>query len=79
MEPASTIISKLGGPAKLARELGLNRVTVSKWKRPRESGGTGGLIPNKHMRAILNAAKDGGVEITAECFLPPEDETARAQ
>jgi hypothetical protein len=77
MEPASTIITKLGGPARLARELNLHRVTVAKWKRPREAGGTGGLIPNRHTRAILNLARDSGVEITAECFLPPEDEAAQ--
>lgn len=75
MEPASTIISKLGGPSRLARELGLHRVTVAKWKRPREAGGTGGMIPNRHMRAILNAARDSGVEISAECFLPADDES----
>ena len=70
MEPASTIISRLGGPTAVARKLGLHRVTVSKWKRPRADGGTDGSIPQRHHRAILNAAKEANAPISADDLIP---------
>lgn len=70
MNPAESIIDKLGGPSKISREVGVHRTRVSNWKRPRECGGTGGVIPQKHIPALLSLAKREGIEITAEEFLP---------
>ena len=70
MEPASTIIEKLGGVAAVARLTGVHRTRVSNWKRPRADGGTGGRIPQSHHVTLLRAARENGIEdISAESFL----------
>ena len=71
MEPAQTIIDRMGGPNEVARITGAHRTRVSNWKRPKESGGTGGMIPFKHVPALLKAADEKGVELSADDFLPP--------
>ncbi len=40
--------------------------------RPKEKGGTGGRIPQDHHRALLDYAREQGIELTAEQFLPAE-------
>lgn len=72
MEPASSIIVKLGGPTRIAREVGVHRTRVSNWQRPRTVGGTGGQIPQRHIPALLKLAKDADVELSADDFLPAE-------
>lgn len=73
MEPASTIIDRLGGVGAVAAIAGVHRTRVSNWKRSREAGGTGGRIPQSHHLAILKAAKAAGInDITAESLLPIE-------
>lgn len=69
MEPASSIITKLGGPTKVGREIGVHRVSVSKWMAPKPSG-TGGVIPFKHVPGLLKIAKGLGVPLSADDFLP---------
>jgi hypothetical protein len=71
MEPAQTIITKLGGVSVVAAALGVHRTRVSNWQRPREKGGTGGLVPQRHHRALLDFALERGKALTAEEFLPP--------
>jgi len=70
MEPARTIIDRLGGPTEVSRITGAHRTRVSNWARPKESGGTGGTIPFKHVPVLLQAAKDKGVELSTDDFLP---------
>ncbi|AII27772.1 hypothetical protein B9J07_12910 [Sinorhizobium sp. LM21] len=70
MEPASTIITNLGGPSEVSRITGAHRTRVSNWKRAKEDGGTGGVIPFKHVPALLEAAKARGVKLSADDFLP---------
>lgn len=76
MEPASSIIRQLGGPNKVAEIVGVHRTRVSNWKRSRDDGGTGGMIPFKHVPALIAAAKGDGIELTADDFLPKTAETA---
>lgn len=76
MEPASTIISRLGGPNKVAEIVGVHRTRVSNWKRSKEDGGTGGLIPFKHVMPLLEAAKERGVELSADDFLPSSEKAS---
>lgn len=71
MEPAQTIIEQLGGPSVVAKIAGVHRTRVSNWKRAKEDGGTGGTIPFKHVPALLKAAGEKGVELSADDFLPP--------
>ncbi len=74
MEPAHTIIRRLGGPNKVAAIAGVHRTRVSNWKRSKDDGGTGGMIPFKHVPALLAAAREQGVELNAEDFLPQQAE-----
>lgn len=70
MQPASTILKKLGGPTKISRGIGIHRVRVSNWARPKESGGTGGVVPQRHIPALLAYAKSIGEELGPEDFFP---------
>jgi len=70
MEPASSIIAKLGGPNRVAEITHVHRTRVSNWKRAKDAGGTGGLIPFKHVPALLDAARDLGIRLSADDFLP---------
>lgn len=76
MEPAITIITRLGGPTEVARVLGVHRTRVSNWKRARAVGGTNGMIPQKHIPALLRLASTKGVDLSATDFLPPATESA---
>lgn len=70
MEPAQTVIQKFGGPSALAEFLGIHRTRVSNWRRPRESGGTGGTIPQRYHRQLLDYAREHAIELRAEDFIP---------
>lgn len=70
MEPAHTIITKLGGPSVVAERIGIHRTRVSKWQAARDSGGTGGMIPVKHIPALVRLAQEVGVQLSADDFLP---------
>jgi len=72
MEPANTIITRMGGPSEVAKVTGVHRTRVSNWKRPREVGGTGGRIPQSHIQILLRVASERGISLTAEDFLSPE-------
>lgn len=70
MEPASTIIKKLGGPAKVAEVAQVATNAPYRWQYPREKGGTGGSIPQRHHRKLLDYARSNNIEISAEEFVP---------
>lgn len=78
MEPASTIIGKLGGDTAVAAIVGVHRTRVANWKRPKEVGGTGGMIPFKHAPALIAAANAKGIHLSADDFLPPADHPGSA-
>ena len=69
MEPASTIIKLLGGPTRVAGIVSIHRTRVSNWMRPKGKGGTGGRIPQSHIPALLTAARERGLDISAEQML----------
>lgn len=76
MEPARTIIKRLGGPNKVAAIAGVHRTRVSNWARDKKLGGTGGVIPFKHVPALLAAAQENGIELAAQDFLPKPERAA---
>ncbi len=53
------VITKLGGAAEVARLIDVPYQTVAAWKRR-------GTIPSRHQRALLLAARERGLDITAE-------------
>lgn len=73
MEPASTVIGKLGGPTKVAQVVGVHRTRVSNWARPKESGGTGGVIPMRHVPKLLALAQEKGIKLSADDFIPAQE------
>ena len=59
------VIERFGGVSKLADALGHKHPsTVSEWRR-RKSGN----IPAEHQKAVLAAARDRGIELTADDLL----------
>lgn len=68
MNPASNIVSKLGGVPAVASALGVPNSTVLRWTYSKEKGGTGGVIPTKRQRQILNLAKERDVTVTPADF-----------
>ena len=44
----------------MARWLELNRSTVSRWTKPKDIGGTGGIVPAKHQADIIRHARAAG-------------------
>lgn len=68
MEPASTIIKALGGPGAVSAACGVHRTRVWGWTQPREKRGTGGVIPYKHIDALLDYARSKGIKLSAADF-----------
>ena len=64
--PADRVISAFGGVRATARALGRNPSSISRWRKPREEGGTGGRVPSSLQSEILQGAKSAGLTLTAE-------------
>ena len=71
MQPAQKIIMRLGGEALVSEIAGVSLTTPYRWTYPREAGGTGGTIPQKHHRTLLDYARRRGIRLEAADFLPP--------
>lgn len=70
MEPAKTIIRKLGGEAKVAEIAGVAFTAPYRWQHAKDKRGTGGIIPQRHHRALLDFAHRNDIPLVAEEFLP---------
>jgi hypothetical protein len=70
MDPAKTIIGRLGGEAQVAFITGTAYTAPYRWQAVKWRGGTGGLIPQRYHRALLDYARSKGIALTAEEFLP---------
>lgn len=70
MKPAELVIKKFGGVRALAKLVGVYPGTVSRWTAPKERNGTGGYIPVKYHRLVLELADQHGKNLTLEelCF-----------
>jgi hypothetical protein len=73
MEPATTVIQKLGGEATVAEITMTSLSAPYRWQYAREHGGTGGRIPQRHHRLLLAYARKHGISLSADEFLPPDD------
>lgn len=78
MEPAHSIIAKLGGPGVISAMVGIHRTRVSNWRRPRAKGGTNGLIPQTYHLQLIDYAAAQGIILTADDFLPRRSEESAA-
>jgi len=68
MEPATTIVHKLGGPTKVARALNMHRTAIYHWMRPLGRG-TGGVIPHKYMGRLIQHAREQGIKLKPADFV----------
>jgi hypothetical protein len=68
MDPAAELITKCGGVAAVAGWLGLSRVAVNLWRRPKDHGGTGGLVPANRQQPLIDAARQAGITIEPADF-----------
>jgi hypothetical protein len=71
MKTVSSIIEDLGGATRVAAITGIQRAGVWKWGADKSQGGNGGVIPQRHHRAILDYARANSIELTADDFIPP--------
>lgn len=70
LEPASSIIRRFGGSDAVRKITGASRTRVYRWTLPKHAGGTGGVIPFKHIPALIEAARAEGIDLSANDFLP---------
>ena len=73
MNRAERIVTLLGGTTRVAAIAGVHRTRVWNWTKPRERGGTGGVIPQKHIRPLLDHARQHGIPLSLDDFLPPAE------
>lgn len=69
MEPATKIIRRMGGEAKVSEITGTSSTAPYRWQYAKEKGGTGGSIPQRHHRTLLNYAKQNSIELSANDFV----------
>lgn len=62
LNPAYTVIERLGGKAAVADRLDLDKSTLSRWCQPRPEG-TGGVIPQRHWPALIEMARESRVRL----------------
>ena len=65
LNPAATVLARVGGAGPLAQLLRLDRSAVHRWALPKDRGGSGGLIPARHHQRLLALAAAHGIALTA--------------
>jgi hypothetical protein len=73
LDPAASIAVKLGGLENLASAAGVSLSRASRYRQPKDKGGTGGLIPSSRQQRILDWAQQHGVKLgPADFFSVPK-------
>lgn len=72
--PATNIITRLGGEAMVSFITGTAYTAPYRWQAPRAKGGTGGVIPQRYHRRLIDYARSKGIPLSAEEFLPADEE-----
>lgn len=68
MTNADRIIEKCGGVKRVAELVGQSENWVYRWRLPVERGGTGGRVPQKAQRKLIEAASLGLVDLAPADF-----------
>lgn len=76
MDPASYIIKRLGGEAKVSEITGTAFTAPYRWQHEKSKGGSDGLIPQRHHRALLDYAHQNNIPLKAEDFLAPREQVS---
>ena len=80
LEPAASIIKRLGGENIVSSATGTAYTAPYRWQAALEKGGTGGRIPSKHIPTLLEFAREKAIPLAAEEFFAhaaPTPEPAR--
>lgn len=68
LEPAKTVIAKMGGVDAVASVTGKHVSRVYRWMYPKNRGGTDGYIPPKDAGRLLQDAASRGLDLKASDF-----------
>lgn len=66
---ASKVVAKFGGEAKLARALGVSRITIYRWQYASPYG-TDGMVPSSAVSRVQQAARLEGIVLTDSDWAP---------
>lgn len=70
---ASKVIARFGGEAKLAKLIGVSRITLYRWNYKRPLG-SDGLIPTAQIERIRSCARLEGVLLRPEDWVPERNQ-----
>lgn len=70
LEPAKSVIAKIGGVEKVSEITDKHVSRVYRWMYPKERGGTGGMIPQGDIPALIAYARANDIQISADDFFP---------
>ena len=70
ISPADRVITAFGGVRETARAVARNPSSISRWRSSKEDGGTGGRVPGPIQGTVLAAAKQRGIQLTADDLMP---------
>ena len=62
LDPAYSVVERLGGKSNVAAYLGLHKSAISRWCQPHPRG-TGGAIPQKHWKDMVALGESLGVRL----------------
>lgn len=68
LEPAVSVIRYLGGAKKVADITGKSLTRVYRWTYPDAEGGTGGIVPAREQRKLLDHAQANGIDLRPADF-----------
>lgn len=68
LEPAKSVIAKMGGADVVASITGKHVSRVYRWMHPKIRGGTGGFVPHEDAVKLLTAAPLRGVSLAPNDF-----------
>lgn len=77
LEPAASIVKRMGGVIAACDALDLHSTTIYSWMKPKSLGGTGGKIPSTRAWACIAAAKALGNVVSPAEFLPPDPQAKK--
>ena len=69
MEPARSIVFRLGGPSAVSRAVGISPGGVCRWYMPTPTG-CGGIIPSKYIPILCAMAKKDDLFLEPNMFFP---------
>lgn len=64
IKPAEYVIQSFGSGSEVARVLGVDKSTVSRWKLSKEKKGTNGNIPQKYWSTLLTEARSRSIPLS---------------